>query len=323
VILLNDSGVAGVLSTKRAEPVRRVHGPFPKDERVRPPECMNSEDVLAVVVSYNGLQKTKQTVEALRRQVRHIHIVDNGSDVESLGVLESLEREPRITVERLGENRGVGYALNRGVQPAREMGCSWLLTMDQDSLVDGSLIEAYAAAVAENPKCVCLTPQITTNNNTKDVAGGQISYAITSGNLVRVSVFDQIGLYDEGFFVDYIDFDFCLRLRRAGYAIHRVPAAMMEHRLGDSVELPTVARKYYARHSPVRRYYMYRNFLYMAERYLFDFPGFVFKVGLSLMLRLLFIGFLDVSPLASYRAIARGLWDYALRKKGRYMERGG
>jgi rhamnosyltransferase len=284
---------------------------------------MNSQDVLAVVVSYNGLLKAKQTVEALRRQVRHIRIVDNGSEGESLGVLELLEREPGVSVERLGENRGVGYALNRGVRRAREMGCSWLLTMDQDSLVDGSLIEAYGAAVDENPECVCLTPQITTNRLAKDAVGGEISYAITSGNLVRVSVFDQVGLYDEGFFVDYTDFDFCLRLRRAGYAVHRVPAAMMEHQLGDSVELPKTVRKFYARHSPVRRYYMYRNFLYMAERYLFDFPGLVFKLGISLMLRLLFIGLLDLSPLASYRAIARGLWDYALRKNGRYMERAG
>ncbi len=136
---------------------------------------MNSEDVLAVVVSYNGLQKTKQTVDALRRQVGHVHIVDNGSDAESLGVLESLEREPGITVERLGENRGVGYALNRGVQRAMEMGCAWLLTMDQDSVVDGSLIEAYMGAVEQDPKQVSLAPRITTRSRKKDAAAGVIS----------------------------------------------------------------------------------------------------------------------------------------------------
>jgi len=284
---------------------------------------VNSQDVLAVVVSYNGLQKTRQTVDALRRQVGHIHIVDNGSDAESLGALESLEREPDITVERLGENRGIGYALNRGVQRARQMGCSWLLTMDQDSVVDGSLIEAYRAAVERDPAQMCLAPRITTRSRRKDAAGGAISYAVTSGNLVRVSVFDEIGFYDEGFFVDCIDFDFCLRLRRAGYAVHRVPSALMQHQLGDAVDLSHAVRKYYARHSQIRRYYMYRNFLYMAERYLFDFPGFIFKLGLSSMLLLMFIGFLDSSPLASYRAIARGLWDYAVRKDGPYMERAG
>jgi rhamnosyltransferase len=309
------------LTALRAESIPLAHNPFPNTRRVRPPGFMNSKDVLAVVVSYNGLQKTRQTVEALRRQVGHVHIVDNGSDAESLGVLDSLEHEPAVTVERLGENRGIGYALNRGVQRARQMGCSWLLTMDQDSVVDGSLIEAYRAAVEEDPARVCLAPRITTSSRRKDAGGGEISYAITSGNLVRVSLFDQIGLYDEGFFVDCIDFDFCLRLRRASYAIHRVPAALMQHQLGDTVDLPQAVRKYYARHSPVRRYYMYRNFMYMTERYLFEFPGFIVKLGLSQMLFLLVIGFLDSSPFANYRAIARGLWDYALRKNGPYVER--
>jgi rhamnosyltransferase len=282
---------------------------------------MNSKDVLAVVVSYNGLQKTWQTVDALRRQVGHVHIVDNGSDAESLFVIESMEREPGITVERLGKNRGVGYALNRGVHRALQLGFTWLLTMDQDSVVDGSMIEAYRVAIEEDPERVCLAPRITTGSRKRDEAGGVISYAITSGNLVRVSVLDRIGLYDEGFFVDCIDFDFCLRLRHAGYAVHRVPAALMQHQLGDTVDLPHAVRKYYARHSPVRRYYMYRNFMYMAERYLFKFPGFIVKLGLAQMLLLLLISFQDSKPLASYRAILRGMWDYAQRREGPYVER--
>ncbi len=282
---------------------------------------MNFKDVLAVIVSYNGLAQIRQTVDALRGQVGYIHIVDNGSDAESLAVLDSLEREPGVTVERLGENRGVGYALNRGVQRARGLGCAWLLTMDQDSVVDTSLIEAYRAALEQNSKMASLAPRITSRSRKKDVTAGAIGYAITSGNLVRVTLFDEIGLYDEGFFVDCIDFDFCLRLRRAGHVVHRVPAASMMHPLGEPVEVPAPVRKYYALHSPVRRYYMYRNFMYMAERYLFEFPLFILKLGLGQVLLLLFIGFWDRSPLASYRAIARGIGDYVARKDGPYVER--
>lgn len=281
---------------------------------------MNSSDVLAVVISYNGLQKIRKTVEALRNQVGQVHIVDNGSDKESLAVLASLEREAGVTVERLGENRGVGYALNRGVQRAREVGCTWLLTMDQDSVVDSSFIAAYQAALEEQPELVSLAPRSTSRTRKKDTADGIIKYAITSGNLVRLSLFDQIGLYDEGFFIDDIDFDFCLRLRRAGYAVHRVPAALMHHQLGDTLDAPRAIKIYYARHPPIRRYYMYRNFMYLVERYLFQFPGFIAKLGVYQILLLFLIGFLDTAPLASYRAIARGLWDYAMRKRGPYVE---
>jgi rhamnosyltransferase len=317
------TGAANVLDTVHTESIGRTHDPFSNLGRALTPAIVNSKDVLAVVVSYNGLEQTRQGVDALRGQVGLIHIVDNGSDKESLAVLESLEREPGITVERLGDNKGLGYALNRGVQRARETGCTWLLTMDQDSVVDRSLMDAYRKAVQQNPTSVSLAPQITTNSRKKDAVGGVVSSAITSGNLVRVSIFDEVGLYDEGFFVDRIDFDFCLRLRRAGYVVHRVPAALMRHQLGHPVELPQVVRKYYARHSPIRSYYMYRNYMYLAERYLFKFPGFIVKLGLSQMLLLLLIGFLDPSPLASYRAIARGMWDYALRRDGPYVEHAG
>jgi rhamnosyltransferase len=282
---------------------------------------MNSEDVLAVVVSYNGLQDIRQTVAALLGQVGHVHIVDNGSSADSLDVLESLELNPGVSVERLGENRGVGYALNRGVQCARQIGCTWLLTMDQDSVVDGSLIGAYRTALEQDPQIVCLTPRITSRGRKKDAVGGVVKYAVTSGNLVRVSLFDQIGMYDEDFFVDCIDFDFCLRLRRAGYAVHRVAGALMRHRLGQAVDLPNVIREHYALHSPVRRYYMSRNFMYLTERYLCEFPGFIVKLGLSHVLLLVLIGFLDPSPLASYRAYAHGVWDYIVRKRGPYVER--
>ena len=168
---------------------------------------------------------------------------------------------------------------------------------------------------------VSLAPRIAARNRKKDTAGGEITNAITSGNLVRVSVYDQIGLYDEGFFIDCIDFDFCLRLRRVGYAVHRVAAARMKHQLGEAIDLPDAIRRHYARHSPLRRYYMSRNFMYMAERYLFEFPRFIVKLGFSHMIILVLLGFLDPSPLASYRAIARGIWDYVVRKSGPYMER--
>jgi len=282
---------------------------------------MRAEDVLAVVVSYNGLHQTRQTVHALRGQVGHVVIVDNGSLPESLAVLQSLEREAGTTVERLGKNYGVGYALNLGVQRAKEMGYSWLLTMDQDSVVDASMIQAYQAAVERDPARVCLAPVIAQNGTKRQVTGGVIRYAITSGNLVRVSLFDQIGLYDEGFFIDCIDFDFSLRLRRAGHSLYRVPDAMMRHQLGEAVAVPGFLRRHYARHSPTRRYYMYRNYLYMVERYWRDFPVFIVKLTLSQILLTVLMGFLDPRPLESYRAIARGIGDYLARRNGPYVER--
>ena len=81
---------------------------------------MTREDILAVVVSFNGGTGIRPTVEALLPQVGEVCIVDNGSDAPSLEVLAELERLPGVSVVRLGQNRGVGYALNVGRARARE-----------------------------------------------------------------------------------------------------------------------------------------------------------------------------------------------------------
>lgn len=276
---------------------------------------MMQRDVLAVVVSYNGREQTRRSVEALRAQVGHVLIVDNASDHESRAILDELERDSAVTVERLDANRGIGYALNIGVRRARELGFSWLLTMDQDSVVDAGLIAAFQAAIAKNATLACLSPTMDKNGVARE-EGGEVAYAITSGNLVRMSVFDEIGGYDEGLFIDCIDFDFSLRVRRAGYTIYRVPSAVMTHQLGDAVDLPVGLRRFYARHSPARRYYMYRNFGYMVRRYLRQFPLFILKLSVAQILLTVLIGFFDSHPLASYRAVALGLRDCVAGRSG-------
>jgi rhamnosyltransferase len=281
---------------------------------------VRTEEVLAVVVSYNGLQKIARTVEALRGQVDRTFIVDNGSGPESLTVLDGLEKDASISVHRLGENRGIGHALNLGVQRARAGGYGWILTMDQDSVVEAGFVQAYRAAVEQDPQRACLAPRIA-NGTKAGVPSGEITYTVTSGNMVRMDLFDHVGLYDEGFFIDCVDFDFCLRLRRSGFAIHRAADAVMHHQLGDEIDAPAFVRFCYARHPPVRRYYMFRNFMYLAERYLWVFPMFIGKLGILHVVLLPLIGLFDRTPLASYRAIARGLWDYLRRRSGPFPER--
>jgi len=276
---------------------------------------MNVEDIMAVVVSYNGRETTRRTILALVGQVGRIHVVDNGSEPDSIEILDALAREHVISVDRLGTNRGIGHALNLGVALAKRAGFTWLLTMDQDSVVASGMIKAYQSAVLPGSRVASLSPRVS-KQKARSEAVKDINSAITSGNLVLISVFDEVGSYDEGFFIDCIDFDFSLRLRRAGYRLLRVQTADMQHQLGEPTNLPVYLTGFYAQHSPLRRYYMTRNYLYLAERYLLEFPGFIVKLGILRVLLYILILFLDRNPLRSYCAIARGLRDYIARRKG-------
>lgn len=275
------------------------------------------EDVLAVVVSYNGADRLRETVDALRSQVARTLIVDNGSGPETQAVLEALGAHAQVVVERLGVNRGIGFALNRGVAAAQAGGFAWMLTMDQDSVADAGMLEAFARAVEADPARACLTPTITTGARRGAPApDGEVAYAITSGNIVRVDLVADVGGYDEGLFIDCVDFDFCLRLRRRGHRVYRVDDARLRHRLGEAREVPRWAARFYAMHAPARRYYQFRNFLYLAERHLLAFPGFIAKLGVLQLMLVPLIGMFDREPLRSYAAAARGVAHWALRRTG-------
>lgn len=279
---------------------------------------LNRDEVLALVVSYEGGLELSVTVQALLPQVGHVFIVDNGSGPATGVVLDKVAALPNVSIERLDTNRGIGAALNVGIEFARVAGFRWLLTMDQDSIASNSLMANFSAAHDSLGNKVALTPGIV--NHGVDVKFGKgvepVSYAITSGNLVPLSAFDEIGLYDEGMFIDCIDFDFSLRLRRGGFRICRVPSAVLYHRLGEAAEIPSWARRFYSRHSPARRYYMYRNYCYLAERYLLSFPGFIVKLGIAQILLTALIALFDPNPSSSYRAVAMGVRDYFLRRTG-------
>jgi rhamnosyltransferase len=275
--------------------------------------------ILAVVVSFNGLRKTVETLDALIGRVDHVHVVDNASRPESLELLDSVARSGRVSLERLSRNEGVGYALNCGVRAARRIGCDWLLTMDQDSRVDDDMVEAYKAAVARSPDLVCLTPNVLVNGRGPHNKRGPVDFAITSGNLIRMDVFDTIGEFDEELFIDGVDVDFSLRVRHAGEQIVRVESAILYHELGQGQTTGGWLSRFYMAHSPLRRYYMYRNHLYIIQRYGFKFPMFVAKATLVQLLHLVAVVIYGGKRVESLRFMLCGVLDFCRRKTGPFV----
>lgn len=278
-------------------------------------------EILVIIVSFNGFPKIKQTIDALYNKVGHILIVDNASEAVSQDFLDSIERKEGVSISRLIENKGIGYALNVGINQAKSMNYNWLLTMDQDSIIDPTMIDEYCKCLNYNTELECLTPNIVVHGKKDEITSDKyVKYAITSGNLVKTSLFDEIGMYNEDLFIDCIDFDFSLRVRQAGYGIYRVNSALMQHELGDEFNLPPILAKFYTLHSPLRRYYMYRNSLYIINKYFFTFPLFVIKLTISNILLLLLIPFNDSRPFTSLLYVFRGVKDYLSGVRGIYRE---
>ena len=62
----------------------------------------------------------------------------------------------------------------------------------------------------------------------------EVDQPMTSAFLVRKSVLDQVGFFDERFGMFFNDVDLCLRIKRAGYRIVFYPEAKVTHHWGGS-----------------------------------------------------------------------------------------
>jgi rhamnosyltransferase len=277
-------------------------------------------EVLAIVVSYNGGVKTSDTVKALLEQVSHVHVVDNGSLPASVEQLRRLPASQSLTTTFLDENRGIAAALNVGVQVARDAGFPWILTMDQDSTIGAGMIAAYAAMLNARPEAQFLVPNVHANGVDHADTEGPVDFAITSGTLVRTTLFAEVGPFAEQLFIDGVDIDFCLRARRLGHEILQVKGARIYHELGERVAGGGWRANVYATYSPLRRYYMYRNHLYLISVYWRQFPGFIVKATLYQILLLLLIAIYDREPGRSLRFIVKGVRDFFSGRMGAYRE---
>ena len=56
-----------------------------------------------------------------------------------------------------------------------------------------------------------------------------VDWVMAAAMLVRREALDEVGLFDEGFFVYSEEIDLCLRLRRAGWEVHYLPEVTVVH----------------------------------------------------------------------------------------------
>jgi rhamnosyltransferase len=103
-----------------------------------------------------------------------------------------------------------------------------------------------------------------------------IPQLITSGSLLNLNVFKQIGQFDETLFIDGVDTDYCLKSRMAGFRLICFNNIVLDHRIGlvsQYRSLKSGAMTSRSLHSPIRLYYMTRNYLYLRKKYKKVFPN--------------------------------------------------
>lgn len=195
--------------------------------------------VVAVVTAFRPDDRLRDVVRSAAAQCARVVVVDNtpagepGTDALP-GVADA------ALVLRPGTNLGLAAGLNAGVAAAGPSDA--VLLLDQDSVLPDGLVDGLGAVLAEHPRAGVATPV------PWDAAAGRpldpraarrpriadLPVAITSGMLVRRAALDAVGPFREDFFVDCVDQDFCLRLRRGGWRVLQDARVRLPHSLGET-----------------------------------------------------------------------------------------
>ncbi len=233
------------------------------------------ETACAGIVLYNpDFYRLQQVLNAVSLQVSRVILVDNGSNnVEQVTTL--LEQYKIARLVRLGENRGIAAALNVACDIAQQEGYEQILTLDQDTVIERDMVQRLMPLAGEGTGIVC--PRVAYEGNEEFQPQPRdaveiVEWAITSGSLTSLKAWKEVEGFDERMFIDGVDRDFCLRLRRKGWNVKRVNDAVMHHKLGELKCRRLLGRTIYATNHPAwRRYYMARNRVYLCRKGLVGF----------------------------------------------------
>ncbi len=232
-----------------------------------------SAHTMAGIVTYNPQpDRLRLNIEAvLRNGIKKITVVDNGSkNADEVSVL--LMQYPEAALLRNPKNEGIAFALNQLFQEAYDAGCyPWVLTLDQDTVIDDNLTEVYGKYCSEKQDASITALHRDRNYQVKQKHTGldaeHVVFCMTSGNLVRTAVWKEVGGFDNRLFIDEVDTDFCYRLQKHGYRILRINQPLFLHEIGNATAVTFMGKdRIVTNHSAFRKYYMVRNRLYMLKK---------------------------------------------------------
>jgi N-acetylglucosaminyl-diphospho-decaprenol L-rhamnosyltransferase len=218
-----------------------------------------------VVVTFNSEEWIERCLESVRGS--ETIVVDNGSSDGTVELVRARFPEARIVEQ---ENVGMGGGNNAGMRLASGR---YFLLLNSDAWVVGDAVERLVAFADERPDAALVGPRLLNPDGSLQrsarafptlwrlateylflrklaprsralnafYAGGfdhdevrEVDWLFGACLLVRREAADEVGLFDEDFFMFSEETDWCYRFRQAGWKVYFFPGAEVVHVGGAS-----------------------------------------------------------------------------------------
>ena len=237
---------------------------------------MQNKNVAAIMVTYNRqdiVQEALDCLQAQTHQVAHIVIVDNNSSDDTIQVLlERKDKDPRISIVKSTENAGFGAGLALGMNWAlANLNPDFMWLMDDDSYPVADALALLLKNTLEYQYDVLgLSGYILTMGSKKKVVpqsnSADVDFILIDNALVSIETIRKVGVPSGEFFMMCEDYDYCLRVKEAGFKLGVIK--------NNHVTRLNLGSQKFSKATLWRGYYHSRNHLIILKRH-FTFVRFV------------------------------------------------
>ena len=232
-------------------------------------------DLSILIVSWNVRELLAAALEALPAAAPatwEAIVIDNASQDDSAAMVA--ERFPDVTLIRNAANAGFGRANNQGIALARGR---YVLFLNSDTVTPPAALARLVGFMDAHPEAGACGPRLllpdghpqpyafggdprpaylirrgwrrlVRDRALHDWAAGEtqaVDWVSGACLLVRREALQQVGGFDEAFFMYFEDNDLCLRLRKAGWQVVYCPQVSITHVGGQSLKQNVLAQRAY------------------------------------------------------------------------------
>lgn len=216
--------------------------------------------ISVIIVNWNGMRWLKNCLDSIYSQSYknfEVIVVDNASEDESVDFISN--NYPSVKIVQSVSNLGFAGGNNLGIKHANGQ---YYLLINTDTISDSDLIRSLLEYMEADKKIGVLQPKLLslTDSSVIDSCGSFLTitsllyhYGVKGQSnlpiyndilsvfsckgacmLIRKSIVDTIGLFDDRYWCYYEETDFCHRVIISGYKCLYYPIAKCQHYIGGS-----------------------------------------------------------------------------------------
>lgn len=221
--------------------------------------------VVAGIINFNRADLTLRTVNSLLDNTQgrsvEVWVVDSASQSSDIERLSRL-LPPSVRLHCLAANRGFGHAANAVLAIARGRGAGWAWVLNNDIVIEPQAFDHILGTAKRHDDAAAIAPAVLSSPPEVVILSGGLDVDLWRGRvihrywrtapsnlpvlpyevagiegsapLIRLRAVDDIGPFDEGFFMYWEDVEWSRRASRSGWSLWVDPRARIHHDVSQS-----------------------------------------------------------------------------------------